>query len=141
MAKLQIHSFDAATAFTLLYTALLSLGHRIHSCDLASGIVQIFLHDKMKLVIHFPNELPPFLQICSMNDTIIIELRFKDYDIVIKRSERRKTGSWLVPEDKSVLDAEILMVHIRATINQYIHDHYDVCVLETSHDIDNLSHS
>ncbi|TKW61508.1 MAG: hypothetical protein DI628_02485 [Blastochloris viridis] len=138
MAKRLLHAFDATTAFTLLRTALLPLGHCIHPSDLNTGAEQIFIHEKMRLVINFQEEIP-FLQICSMNENVIIELRFEDYDIIVERSERRKSGYWQVPSDKSALDAEYLLYGIKETINQYIRDHYDLPVLETAHDIAKFS--
>ncbi len=135
MAKLPLHEFDAETAFTLLYTALLPLGHRISSTDIGTDARQIFKHHMMKIVVDYTDAIP-FLQINSMNDNPILKLWFEGFDICSTLMKpRTKRGMWNAPLDRSVLDAEVLMIQITATINQYISEHYDVVVLENAADI------
>lgn len=139
MAKLALSEFDAETAFTLLYTALLPLGHRLSSTDLGTGIQQVFIHNMMKIMVDYTGPMP-FLQINSMNDNPILKLWFEGFYIHTKLlRSREKRGMWQVPLDKSVIDAEVLMIQMAATINQYVQYHYKLCLIQSAEDITKLS--
>lgn len=135
MAKRPLHAFDAETAFTLLYTALLPLGYRLYRGDLGSEVQVSYIHDKMKLVVFYETPLP-FLQIHSMHDNPILKVWFDDFQIkTILLNPREKTGYWQMPTDKSLIDALLLSIQISATINQYVQDHYDLPIFESANDI------